>query len=287
MIVNSGIFMTRLVTVDDDIMSDTHITFKKIASDDDKVINLKIDNMQLYGEYTFTIEQGLIEDNFRNMCLARTITISNAAGSSSELPIPYAIFQSSADLSEINIQFPKKVDVASAQKVANYSIPGVTILSATVTDNTLENGAMVVLRVKDGSIDVTVERPITITGVMGYNGSYTPISAYTATVDLKENKAPVVIPPVTVDKANPNRVKITFNEAIQGTISANIAQVGSSYNRIFGNVASVEGNSIIFTLDSIPDNRTGLRIDIVTHNITDLNGNKATLQSTYFVTAAY
>ena len=287
MIVNSGIFMTRLVTVDDDIMSDTHITFKKIASDDDKVINLKIDNMQLYGEYTFTIEQGLIEDNFRNMCLARTITISNATGSSSELPIPYAIFQSSADLSEINIQFPKKVDVASAQKVVNYSIPGVTILSATVTDNTLENGATVVLRVKDGSIDVTVERPITITGVMGYNGSYTPISAYTATVDLKENKAPVVIPPVTVDKANPNRVKITFNEAIQGTISANIAQVGSSYNRIFGNVASVEGNSIIFTLDSIPDNRTGLRIDIVTHNITDLNGNKATLQSTYFVTAAY
>ena len=286
MIVDSGIFITKLVTVNDDIISDTHITFKKIASDDDKVINLKIDNMQFYGEYTFTIEQGLIEDNFRNMCLARTITISNATGSSSELPGPYAIFQSTADLSEIYIKFHNKVDVASAQKVANYSIPGVTILSATVNDNTMENGAMVVLRVKDGSIDVSVERPITITGVMGYNGSYTPISAYTTIVDLKENKAPVVTS-VTFDKANPNIVKITFNEAIQGTISANITQIGGSYNRLFGNVASVEGNSIIFTLDSIPDNRAGLRIDIVTHNITDLNGNKATLKSTYFVTAAY
>jgi hypothetical protein len=286
MIVDSGIFITKLVTVNDDIISDTHITFKKIASDDDKVINLKIDNMSLLGKYTFTIEQGFIEDNFRNMCLARTITISNTAGSSSELPGPYAIFQSTADLSEIYIKFHNKVDVASAQKVANYSIPGVTILSATVNDNTMENGAMVVLRVKDGSIDVSVERPITITGVMGYNGSYTPISAYTTIVDLKENKAPVVTS-VTFDKANPNIVKITFNEAIQGTISANITQIGGSYNRLFGNVASVEGNSIIFTLDSIPDNRAGLRIDIVTHNITDLNGNKATLKSTYFVTAAY
>jgi hypothetical protein len=286
MIVDSGIFSTKLVTVDDDIISDTHITFKKLASDDDKIINLKIDNMTRFGKYTFTIEKGFIEDNFRNMCLAKTITISNATGSSSELPGPYAIVQSSTDLSEIHIKFHNKVDVESAQRTSNYSIPGVTILSAMVNDNTTDNGATVVLTVKEGSIDVSVERPITITGVMGYNGSYTPISAYTTTVNLKENKAPVVTS-VTFDKANINTIKITFSEAIQGSLSANITQLGSSYTRLIGNTVTVDGNSIIFTLDSIPDNNTGLRIDIVTNDISDLNGNKATLNSTYIVRVTY
>lgn len=280
-----GIFNTKLVTINDDIISDTHITYKELASDDEKVINLKIDNMSLLGKYTFTLEKGFILDNFRNMSLSRTITISNATGSSNELPGPYSIVQSSSNTSEIHIKFHNKLDVASAENKDNYSIPGVKILSAMVVDNTADNGATVVLTVQDGTIDVSVERPITIKGVMGYNGSFTPINLYTTTVDLKENKAPTTTS-VTFDKISYN-VKMTFNEKIQGTITANISQIGGVYNRVIGNTAIVEGNNIIFTLDSIPDANSGLRVDIVTHNITDENHNKATLQSTYIVPVVY
>ena len=284
----SGIFSTTLVTVNDDIISDTHITYKELSSDDDKVINLKIENMPLLGRYTFTLEKGFIVDNFKNMSLSRTITISNATGSSSELPGPYAIVQSTTNLSEIHIKFHNKVDVASAQDISNYSIPGVKILSALVIDNTTDNGATVVLTVQEGSINVTVERPIVITGVMGYNGSYTPITAYTTTVELKENKAPSFVS-ISFDKDSLNAIKMTFNEEIKETssITANISQLDGSYSRSIGSTVIVEGNNVIFNLDTIPDNNSGLKVDIIDHDIRDANGNKATLQSTYIVMVRY
>jgi len=279
-----GIFNTKLVTINDDIISDTHITYKEIASDDEKVINLKIDNMTLLGKYTFTLEKGFIVDNFRNMNLSRTITISNATGTSNELPGPYSIVQSSTNNNEIIIKFHNKLDVASAENKDNYSIPGVKILSAMVVDNTAD-GATVILTVQEGTIDVSIERPITIKGVMGYNGSYTPISLYTTTVDLKENKAPTVNS-VTFDKTD-YTVKMTFNEKIQGSIIADIRQIGGVNNIEFGNTAVVDGYNVIFTLDTIPDANSGLRINILSHDITDENLNMATLQSTYVVTVSY
>lgn len=282
---SSGIFSTKLVTINDDIISDTHITYKELASDDEKVINLKIDNMTLLGKYTFTMQQGFILDNFRNMSLSRTITISNATGTSNELPGPYSIVQSTTNTSEIHIKFHNKLDVASAENKDNYSIPGVKILSAMVESNTTENGATVVLTVQEGTIDVSLERPITIKGVMGYNGSYTPISLYTTTVNLKENKAPATTN-VTFDKVDYS-VKMTFNEKIQGSIVANISQLGGAYNRVIGNTPIIDGYNIIFKLDSMPDANSGLRIDIVAHSITDENLNKATLQSTYVVPVNY
>ncbi|NLP34039.1 MAG: hypothetical protein GX359_02470, partial [Clostridiales bacterium] len=130
--------------------------------------------------------------------------------------------------------------------------------------------------------------PIVITGVMGYNGSYTPITAYTTTVELKENKAPSFVS-ISFDKDSLNAIKMTFNEEIKETssITANISQLDGSYSRSIGSTVIVEGNNVIFNLDTIPDNNSGLKVDIIDHDIRDANGNKATLQSTYIVMVRY
>lgn len=282
----TGVLLAQLVTVNEDIISGVNINYSVLSSTDKNVINMKLDNMTLLGKYTFTLGQGFILDNFNNQSLSRTIAVSNATGSSTELPGPYAIFQSDTNLNEIHIKFHQKVDVASAQNISNYSLPGVTIISALVKDNTSENGATVVLTVKDSTIDVSVDRPITIQGVMGFGGNYTPMSPYTTYIPLKENKAPQFVS-LTFDKNNPTTVKMTFNEKIEGTLLVTVNRLNGLYGGTIQNTTTIEGNSVYINLLSTPENKTGLKIDILSNNITDANGNKAVLNPTYIVTVNY
>ncbi|HHX11890.1 MAG TPA: hypothetical protein GX731_03645 [Clostridiales bacterium] len=282
----NGVILANLVTINDDIRSGVNLNYTQLSSTDKKLINLKIDNMQVLGKYTFTLEKGFILDNFNNESLSRAISISNATGTSTELPGPYIIVQSSSNLNEIHVKFNNKIDVASAQNIGNYSIPGVAVISALVIDNTSENGATVILTVKDSSIDVTVERPITIKGVMGYGGNFTPMSPYTTYVALVENKAPQLVS-YTFDNKALNNIKMTFSEKIQGTLIVNVTQLNGYYNGVIDNTVTVDGNSLYINLLTIPEKNTGLKIDILDNDITDMNDNKAVLNSIYMVSAIY
>lgn len=274
----AGIFNSTLVTASDEIKANTNITYTMVLNADKKVLKLKMGNMTLIGNYTFTLEQGFVKDNYRNYNVARTITVSSSSGTASELPGPYWIIQSPTNLSQISLEFAFKLDIASAQTISNYSIAGVTVISAQVTNNTSDNGATVLLTVLDGSIAETVERPVIITGVKGYNGSYSEIIEFTKLVELKDNKKPYYIEPAVYDKTTLNTVKLNFNEQIKGSLTVKVIQMGTTPVEL-ANTVIINGNTAYITLSSIPVNGTYLKIEVLSNNITDMSGNTSTIPS--------
>jgi len=284
---STGIFSTILDTISGERTPGTNITYTQVASTDKKIIKLKISNMTRIGNYTFTIDQYFATDSFRNPMTSRTITISNATSTSTELPGPFAISQTSTNLSEINLEFINMLDIASAQNVNNYTIPGANVLTAYVSKNTTNNGATVVLTIADGSIDVTAERPVNVKGVMGYNGSYSAITNFSKTVELKENRKPTCIGK-EFDRTLKNNIKLTFNEQIKGTITFRVTQQTSSVPYEIFNTVSISGNIATINLASMPTNGSYLRVEVLTNAITDSAGNALTsLESTFAVVASY
>lgn len=272
---NSGIFNSILVTNTDDIISGTMISYTKMESTDPKVVKLLMTNMSMVGTYKFTLEQGFVYDNFGNPSLGgRDIVVNTISETTNELPGPYLIKQSDSNLSQITLHFTNKLDIDSAQNINNYRIPGVTILSAQVINNT-NNAATVLLTVADGSIDVTVERPITITGLKGYNNSYTEILEFSTNVLLKDNKRPYFTDQVVFDKKTPNIVKLIFSEPIKGTMAFKVTQYDGTNQFEMPHTVSVSGNTVIITLGGVPKNNTYLRIDVIKNEIIDESGNTA------------
>lgn len=250
------------------------ITYAQISSTDDKVIKLQLSNMTQTGTYTFNLTSGFALDEYHNSSQLRDITIDNSNGTASELPGPYSIYQSTTNSNQIYLEFPKQLDVDSAQNIENYSIAGVSIVSAVVTKNTPDSGATVLLTISANSVNATAQRPISITGVKGYGGSYSEISTFTSTVLLTDNAKPYLVSTV-FDKSKKNTICLNFSEQIQGTMSFSIYQLGTSNS--FANTVSVSGNSVYITLGTIPTNGTYLNINILSCNITDMSGNTATI----------
>ena len=271
---NKGVFNATLVTVNEEIRPNNNIDYTSLASDDPKVIKIQLSNMSFLGNYTFTLSKNFVMDNFRNYSIERTITISNTSGADLELPGPYSIAQSSSNPSQIYLEFANRLDLASAQDVRNYTIPGVTVLSAKVVKNTNESGATVVLTVADGSIDITIERPIKISGVTSYSGTFTPITNFESVVLLKDNKKPYYISPPVFDKNNPYEIRLRFSEEITGSMTVKVTQPVGSYNYEIGNTVTTSGNDVIITLNGQPSNNTYLRIDILDNKIVDVSGNQ-------------
>lgn len=277
LLASSGVFSSSIKTATDDIINATNVTYTRIADlNDPRVVKLQLGNMNLAGSYTITIDQGFAVDNFDNPSLARTIQLSNTNGGSKELPGPYSVTQSQSNLSQIYLEFANKLDLASAQNVANYTIPGVNIVSAQVTKNSTD-GATVVLTV--GDIDVTVERPIKISGVLGYNGSYSAISGFEKVIPLKDNKKPTFISS-TFDTASRNVIRLNFNEQIQGSLKVKVTQVSGGSSIEIPNNVTVSGSCASVNLDFTPEKGSFLRIEVVTNNLTDMNGNAAVLSTT-------
>lgn len=276
---NTGVFDATLVTVNDEIRPNNNITYTKLSSDDPKVIKLKLSNMTYYGNYTFILDKGFAMDKFKNYALEKTITISNVDGANLELPGPYSITQSTSNPSEIYLEFANMLDVSSAQNVNNYTIPGVTIINAKVVKNTKNDGATVVLTVADGSIEISLERPIKISGVKSYSGVYGPITDFSTTVYLKDNKKPYYIK-VEFDKNKLNVVRLKFSEEITGSMTVKVINQTGSYSYEIGNTVTVSGTDVVITLNSVPENKSLLKFEILENNIKDLSGNETAAMNT-------
>ncbi|HWT73817.1 MAG TPA: Ig-like domain-containing protein [Mobilitalea sp.] len=268
---STGIFSSTFTSVTDDIKPNTNISYTKIShTDGNNIIKLQLTGATLLGTYTFTLDQYFVTDNFKNPSLSRAMVITNTGGTLSELPGPYSITQSSTNLSEISLKFLYKLDKVSAETISNYKITGLTIIKASLTENT-STGATVVLTVADGSIEVEVARPVTITGVKGYNNSYSAITSYSTTVTLKDNKKPTFIDPAVFDSTTKSVIRLNFSEAIQGTMTVKVYYASTTIE--IPCTVSVNGNAVYINLSSIPSVNSWLRIDILSNNIKDLSGN--------------
>jgi len=270
---NSGTFSARRTTNTGDIKSGININYIKMESSDNKIIKLKLDNMTV-GYYTFNLDLGFVRDNFMNLSQIAQLAISNDNGASNELPGPYDIRQSTTNLSQIYVYFANKLDTVSAQIATNYTIQGATIQTASLEDNA-PNGATVLLTVADGSMDVTVERPIIITGVKGYDGIFTEIIKYQTLKLIKENRKPIFTD-ATFDK-NANKIRLNFSEQIQGTLAVKVTQISSVAMEYINSVTYIDKSAYI-TLATVPASGTNLKIEVLTNNITDISGNTLILQ---------
>lgn len=273
LVLNSGTFNASLITMNDEKWPNNSITYKKMASDDPKVIKLLLGNMTLFGTYTFTLEKFFVMDSYRNYGLPNTISINNAEGIHLELPGPLTIVQSSTN--EIYITFADMLDEASATDVRNYYISGVEILYATLPMNNKSKGAMVVLTLADDSIDVTIDRKITINGVKNYSGTLAPISDYERIITLKENVKPYFVePPVYRSNNGQGEIRLSFSEPIKGSMRVKVTQMGT-YTYDIANVVTIIDNTAIITLLSSPMPNSYLQIDILENNVVDLNDNQS------------
>ncbi len=277
---NTGVFTASLKNIADEIFSGTNINYAKLTTDDkENIVKLKLTNMTVFGSYTFDIHAGFVTDGFRNANLVRSITISNTGGASTELPGPYSITQSTENPNQIILEFLNRIDVPSAQNISNYTITGVTIASALVTKNNNENGATVVLTVPDNSIDLTVERPVKIRGILGYNGSYTAITNYTASITLTENRKPQFTGIVYTS----GNIQMRFTEELKGSITIKLTVLNTGVE-VPCNV-TLSGSNVIISPSYTLSAGTALRLQIVSNNLTDLSNNPcAPTSSVYAVT---
>lgn len=280
---NTGIFVSSLRTLTDETIAGTIINYTKLTtSDPENIVLLKLTNLTTLGTYTFNLEAGFVTDGFRNKNLQRTLTISNTSGSSSELPGPYLIQQSTTNPNEIYVEFANMIDYASARNVNNYRITGVAIASARVEKNSKENGATVVLTVPDGAIDITIERPITISGILGYGGSYTAISNYTTSVTLKENKRPEF----AGISFTSGSIQLRFTEEIKGSMEVKLTVLNTGVE--IPCTIAISANNVIITPSYVPEKGTVLRLQIIKNDIRDANDNPVKpMSSVYSVGVSY
>ncbi len=275
----TGAFTARLVTPSQYITNDNNIMYTNVTHNEGKnIIKLKLTNMNVLGFYSFELKQGFVTDNFKNLSGGSTVTINNSNGGT-ELPGPFRVSQSETNPNQIILEFANMLDVASAQNVNNYSITGVTLVSAVIMNNS-NTGATVYLNVLDGTIDVSVERQLKISGVMGSNGSYSAITSFTKSVVLKDNKKPILLGDPEFDRNVRNVVKLNFNEEIKGSLTVSVTQITNSSTSVpITNTVTISDKVARINLSTVPPNGSWLRIDIVSNNLTDMSGNPVTFPS--------
>lgn len=284
----TGIFTARYASSSDEISPNTNVSYTQVTHTlGNNVIQIKLSNISLLGTYTFTINSGVVYDNYKNPNVARDITINNTSSTSAELPAPYRVYQSTTNPDQIVVEFANKLDKPSAETVSNYVIAGVTIIKAELTKNTSDTGATVTLTMAPDSVAVTVARPVTITGVRGYNNSYGPIKGFSTSLEVKENKKPSYSG-ISFDTTLKNAIKINFDEAIQGTMTVQVTQISGSYTAVVPNTVSISGNTATITLTNVIPSGSYLKVDILTNNITDMAGNASrAMASTLGVATSY
>ncbi len=271
---DSGKFTSKLVTLNKDIYSQKKLEYT--ASVKDKVVTVNLDKEQFdeNGTYTITIPEGFVKDNFNNESKKREISVNRTGTAGTELPAPESVKQSSDDPGIVLVTFENKIDETTAENKGNYTISGVNISKAELVENN-SGGAIVHLTLKEGAVTVTATYAVTIKGIKGYGDSYTEMDKYETTLLLYENEGPSI---TKVTYSYPSKVKITFDEAIEGTASFNVIQDGEDLAEDF----AISGSTVTITLSEVPEMGVKMKITPTSSNaITDSSGNKATISTKY------
>lgn len=261
-----------------------HLNYKEAATVGN-VVEIMLSNMTLYGDYTITIPEGFMMDDYRNQNYSSTITLYKGSGELGllELAEPYSIYQSSANHSLIYIEFADQLDAITAENIDNYTISGVSIAEVKLIRNTV-NGATIRLAIEKGIIQSSGARRMTVSGIKGYNGRTVEMKDYSKQIDLIENKDPE-LKSIKYDATTKNSIVLTFSEQIEGDMTVNVQERSTGYS--LGSTVVVSGEMVTITLDRIPDDGTYLNIYVISNRITDLNGNESVLNPVLSAFANY
>lgn len=251
----------------------------------DNVVELALKNMTLYGNYSFTLPEGFAYDNFRNQSFSRQITLYNVSGEIGEnkLAEPYSIYQSNVNNSIIYIEFADRLDEASALDADNYRISTGEIEEVKLIRNNLD-GATIQIKMVKGSITANGKYNIRISGIKGFNGSYTEMDEYTGELNLVENTDPQ-LKSVIYDPVLKDTIKLVFTENIQGYINVSLQERYTGYS--IGNSTTVAGDTVTIKMDRVPADGTHVVIYVLDNRISDLNGNESIINPVLYTFVNY
>jgi len=251
----------------------------------DNVVELALKNMTLYGNYTFTLYEGFVWDNYRNLSVSSPITLYNVSGESgtNKLAEPYSIYQSVVNNSIIYIEFADKLDVATALDVDNYRISGGEIEDIKLINNNI-NGATIQITMVKGSIKVNGKYTMRISGIKGFNGSYSEMDEYTANINLVENTDPQ-LKSIVYDATSMDTIKLVFTENITGTMTVRLQERDTGY--IIDNTLTVSGDTVSIKMGRVPADGTHVVIYVLDNRIVDVNGNESTINPVLYTFVNY
>lgn len=251
----------------------------------DNVVELALKNMTLYGNYSFTLPEGFVLDNYRNLSFSSPITLYNVSGESgaNKLAEPYSIYQSHVNNSIIYIEFADRLDEASALDADNYRISTGEIEDIKLIKNNTDGATIQITMVK-GSISANGKYNIRISGIKGFNGSYTEMDEYTGEINLVENTDPQ-LKSVVYDPNLKDTIKLVFTENIQGNIIVSLQERDTGYT--IGNNVTVSGDTVTITMDFVPADGTHVIIYVLDNRITDLNDNESIINPVLYAFVNY
>lgn len=259
----------KIVKPDNTITSGNLLNYTGYSKDNKVTLVLQSSQLAEQGVYTIEIPATFVRDTYGNPNTATTISVQKVVTAASKLSAPRTIQQDANDPNIIYVYFDKKLDLASAQTVSNYSLTGTgsTISGAEVTENT-PTSSIVKLTLYPGCLPATTFYPITISGLKGYQDSYSTMETYTQLLSLKENAAPKI---TSVKYVSPSTIVITFDEVITGTPSFQVIQnSGDLYSS-----STINGSILTIYLKSSPSTNVAMSLSPNNNNkITDLSGNE-------------
>ncbi len=274
---------SRIVTSNNDIVSNRNIGYTASAQGNLVTVILNSAQFSEAGQYTITIPSAFVKDEYYNTNADESVQIAKTATASSVLAPPKLVSQSPVNPSILYVTFADKVDMASAQNVSNYYIPGVSVIKAEVSDNS-NAGATITLTLAQGSISYSTIYPITIRNIVGYNNTYTAMKEYNNTIYLMENAGPNF---TGISFTYPYTITLTFSENIKGNPSFQATQSGTNTSNMVYS-CSVTDNKVIILLNTTPVKGVPIILTTTTNNsITDGSGNASNVPNTLSVTPNY
>lgn len=223
--------------------------------------------------YTFTLPAQFIKDVYNNYSAAQSVSVTKITGEDQAMPGPVAIQLDSNSTNTIYVTFGNMVDLTTAQTISNYSISGLTVTSATV----LPNNYIVELKLASASTVSSIPYVVTISGIKGYNGSYSAMNTYQATVNISNNK---VLQAYCTGSASTKKITLTVANTINTASVINYSFTCNGKDLTLKAAPVITGSNITFEFnDTIAANSTVIMSPAVTNSIFDINNQKILNQS--------
>ena len=278
----SPLISIRVKTVSSEIATVQPAVYEA-AIEGDVVTYMLVDNILLEGgDFMVSLPAGLVSDKLDNVSAARTISISKGGSSANELPGPVSVEQDMDRKSVVRVTFSNKLDLASAENVANYYVlqatgkrdmpVGVTVVSQSETSAVLE--LEFALGTFGGTSLNTYE--LVLQNIKGYNGTFGAMSEQHSLFQAVENTPPTA----KSTKLQYSTIIMTMTEEVTGTVK--VTAIDAAGRTIAGEGYG-SGDMVYIVLNETPTMTSKtLRFNIVENNITDINGNKAALNTSSY-----
>lgn len=224
-----------------------------VDEDDATIVKVPLQNA-VEGKWTVTLAEGFVTDmaKLQNASEAEEITFTRSQDDEQieEQEVVASIVDGEANA--ITVKFDGKVDGASAVDADNYAIEGVEVEKAVLTENT-EDGATVQLTLAEGSVKVSGNYELTVSGVEAADG--TEVKEVKGNVALVENVLP------TLEKAelvNGKDIVLTFSENMDAASIAETPAVadfavfvdGQAYAGTVAEAVGANAKEVKLTLDT-------------------------------------